>query len=130
MIKKISLTILCICLLLLIGCGGGSKTEEGGALPEYYENSLVFRFPDEHCPFTLMGASDTHFYYYHRETVGSEDEYTENIAFYRQALEQGSEPVRMKLPSENLLLRSYYISRILRVKTASICCWGMKMTEN
>lgn len=107
--KKLSLAILCIGLLALIGCGHEAGPEERSSSPEYYENSLVFRLPDEHCPFTLMGVSDTHFYYYHRELVSGEEEYAEHIAFYRQALERGSDPTRMNLPSENLLLRSSYI---------------------
>lgn len=104
--RKILLAILCILMLALAGCGRETNAEESGEFPEYYENSLVFRLPGEHYPFTLMGASDTHFYYYHSETVGSGEEYAENIFFYRQALARGSEPVNMKLPSENLLLRS------------------------
>lgn len=104
--KKFLSAILCILLLVLFGCGRETKPQESGEQSEYYENSLVFRLPDNHCPFTLIGVSDTHLYYWHRELVGSGEEYGENIAFYRQALEKGSEPVRMELPSENLLLRS------------------------
>lgn len=110
-VRRSYLTMLCMLILVLTltGCGRGTETAEDGDLTEYYENSLVFRLPNEHCPFTLMGASDTHFYYYHNETVGSGEEYAENTFFYRQALERESEPVRMQLPSENLLLRNSYI---------------------
>ena len=100
---------MCILLLALTGCGHGAETAGGDDLPEYYESSLVFRLPGEHYPFTLMGVSDTHFYYYHSETVESEEEYAENTVFYRQALEKESEPIRMELPSENLLLKNSYI---------------------
>lgn len=102
---QILLAILCILLPALAGCGRETNAEASGDLSEYYENSLVFRLPGGHYPFTLMGLSDTHFYYYHSETVNGEEGYIENIFFYRQALEKGSEPVNMKLPSEELLLR-------------------------
>lgn len=106
--KNILLVLLCIFLLTLTGCGG--ETEEGniptenGGTPS--ESSLVFRLPEEHCPFRLMGVSGTHLYYYHTEIESSGEEYAENTVFYRQALEKGSEPMPMELPSENLLLRS------------------------
>lgn len=106
---KILLVILCVFQLALAGCGLRVETAEGEELTEYYEDSQVFRLPGEHYPFTLMGASDTHFYYYHSETVESEGEYAENTVFYRQALEKGSEPIRMELPSEKLLLKNSYI---------------------
>lgn len=107
--RKISMIVICIWLVILSGCGYEAKTEEDSSLPNYYENSLVFRLPVEHYPFTLMGISDTHFYYYHNEVVSCEDGYSEVISFYRQALQKESEPVPMNLPSENLLMRSSYI---------------------
>lgn len=107
-IRKI-LTVFSILLLALIGCGQGADTAESEDLTDHYETSQVFRLPGDHYPFTLMGMSDTHFYYYHCKTVGSEGEYADNTVFYRQALEKGSEPVSLKLPSENLLLRNFYI---------------------
>lgn len=99
---------LCICLLGFGGCGQkeGLSDSESVTFPEYQEDSLVFRLPGEHCPFTLLGASDTHFYYYHRWTEESEGEYSDQIAFYRQALEKGSEPACMDLSAEDMLLRS------------------------
>ncbi len=103
--RKIWLIILCLCLLVLAGCGKEVKQGESNDLTEYYESSQVFRLPGEHYPFTLMGMGNTNFYYYHRELVSNEEKYTENIVFYRQALEKGSEPVSLNLPSENLLLR-------------------------
>lgn len=107
--RKISMIVICIWLVILSGCGYEAKTEEDSSLPNYYENSLVFRLPVEHYPFTLMGISDTHFYYYHNEVVSCEDGYSEVISFYRQALQKESEPVPVNLPSENLLMRSSYI---------------------
>ncbi|MDE5749131.1 MAG: hypothetical protein K2I21_16385, partial [Acetatifactor sp.] len=69
--KRFLPMILCAFLLVLFGCGRDTEPQESGEQLEYFENSLIFRLPDKHCPFTLVGVSDTHFYYWHRELVGS-----------------------------------------------------------
>lgn len=108
--KRLMLAIIYFFLLTLTGCGGqenGSVPLENGDPPkEYRESSLVFRLPQEHCPFRLIGMSDRYFYYYHTETVSSGEEYEEHTVIYRQALEKGSEPIPLELPSEDLLLRN------------------------
>ncbi|MCM1568736.1 MAG: ABC transporter substrate-binding protein [Roseburia sp.] len=101
--RKLWLIAFCVCLTALIGCHPKEQLKKEEELPEYSESSLVFRLPAEHCPFTLMGSSDTHFYYYYREPTD------DTIFFYRQTLEKESQPVRLKLPSEPLFFRSFCI---------------------
>ncbi|HKM33885.1 MAG TPA: extracellular solute-binding protein [Lachnospiraceae bacterium] len=108
--RKIWLAIIFICLLILTGCSHKTESVESSAVPEYNESSQIFRLPEEHYPFTLMGMSDTHFYYYHGEIVNSEKENIEDMGIYMQAMERGSKSIRLKLPSENIILRSSYIT--------------------
>ena len=106
--KKHYIIVFIIYLLCLAGCGQSSQQKEEVNVepPQYYEGTQFYSMPLEEGFFTLLGVSDTHFYYYIR-AYGEEEGV---ITFYKHSLEKESSPTIMDLPVDDYLLQTSHIA--------------------